>query len=91
MKIRRFVSLTLAIFLSFSFGPAACAGAYVSGRPPGSFDYYILALTWVPGFCAGHGSDQECSKGLGFALHGLWPQFENGSYPTFCSNAPLTP
>ena len=73
MNIRRLVALTFASFLSFGCGVAACAGDDVGGRPPKSFDYYVLALTWVPGFCAGHGSDQECSKGLGFALHGLWP------------------
>ena len=70
---------------------AAGASSDVGPRPVGSFDDYVLSLTWVPGFCTGHGADQECLKGFGFALHGLWPQLENGSYPTSCSNAPVSP
>ena len=52
------------------------------------FDYYVLALSWSPEYCAGEGADdrQQCSPGkrLGFVLHGLWPQSE-GSSPGFCS------
>lgn len=51
-----------------------------------SFDYWVLALSWSPEFCAsaraGHGSAQ-CAQPRGFIVHGLWPQFEKG-YPEFC-------
>jgi ribonuclease T2 len=54
----------------------------------GNFDYFVLALSWSPDYCAGSGSDdpQECSLGkkLGFVLHGLWPQ-NNQGYPSNCS------
>ena len=31
-------------------------------------------------------------RGLGFVLHGLWPQYEGGGYPQDCaSDEPLTP
>lgn len=53
------------------------------------FDYYLLALSWTPSFCAaeGGGSDHEqCDPGrrLGFIVHGLWPQYDEGGWPEFC-------
>jgi len=52
----------------------------------GQFDFYVLALSWSPGFCeiSGRRSRQcETGSGLSFVVHGLWPQMEQG-YPTFC-------
>lgn len=70
---------------------ADAADRDVGSRPPGTFDYYVLSLSWVPGFCATHrGQTAECSKGLGFALHGLWPQLNDGDYPTDCDVVALT-
>ncbi len=57
-------------------------------RPPAQFDFYQLALTWIPGFCASHPDPQECGRNLGFGLHGLWPQSTDG-YPSTCSREPL--
>lgn len=52
------------------------------------FDYFVLALSWSPDYCATNGNSdpQQCSIGkkLGFVLHGLWPQYEKG-YPSDCS------
>ena len=55
---------------------------------PGRFDFYVLALSWSPGFCATGGaqkSQDQCQAGmgLGFVVHGLWPQFEHG-FPSDC-------
>jgi ribonuclease T2 len=58
---------------------------------PGDFDFYVLALSWSPDYCAGNSNDaQQCSVGkkLGFVLHGLWPQYNRG-YPVDCSTAKL--
>ena len=52
----------------------------------GQFDFYVLALSWSPGFCENSGSrSRQCdsNSGLGFVTHGLWPQNEKG-YPSFC-------
>jgi ribonuclease T2 len=52
----------------------------------GQFDFYVLALSWSPGFCeiSGRKSRQcDTGSGLGFVVHGLWPQMEQG-YPSFC-------
>jgi ribonuclease T2 len=56
---------------------------------PGKFDYYVMALSWSPDFCASKGGrDPQCGRPLGFVLHGLWPQYTKG-YPADCSNEPL--
>ena len=57
-----------------------------------AFDYFVLALSWSPDYCATSGSNdvQECSLGkkLGFVLHGLWPQ-NNQGYPSSCTSEKL--
>ncbi len=41
----------------------------------GEFDYYAMALSWSPEHCAVKPADRDqCSRKLGFVLHGLWPQ-----------------
>jgi ribonuclease T2 len=79
---------------AFSRGP----NPYAAGRPkavtqPGQFDYYVLALSWSPSYCAGlqrNGYDPQCNRRDGkrysFVLHGLWPQFERG-WPQDCPTA----
>ena len=67
------------------------------GGEPGAFDFYVLALSWSPSYCAGEGgqrdSDGQCApgRGLGFVVHGLWPQYQRG-YPSNCGavSRPLT-
>lgn len=69
---------------------ATAAGAQARGRDvPGQFDYYAVALSWSPSYCATHRDPVQCNRGLGFVLHGLWPQHEAG-YPQSCSREPLT-
>lgn len=48
------------------------------------FDYYILSLSWSPQFCKEHGNNEECREPHRFILHGLWPQYEDGGYPSNC-------
>jgi ribonuclease T2 len=69
--------------------PAAAAAETYSTEaatyPSGVFDYYVLALSWSPTYCLTHPADTaECSKGYGFVLHGLWPQFTRGGWPQDC-------
>jgi ribonuclease T2 len=61
----------------------------------GEFDFYVLALSWSSGFCEVEGDNKgrdQCAvgKGLGFVLHGLWPQYEKG-FPSECGPAGRTP
>ena len=58
---------------------------------PGRFDYYVLSLSWTPGFCATGGDEKgrsECRRGsaTGFSVHGLWPQYDRG-YPSDCEGS----
>lgn len=68
---------------------AACGS-----QPPGEtqddhpHDFYVLALSWSPSYCAAEGASanrRQCGArpGHGYVVHGLWPQFEEG-WPEFC-------
>ena len=59
----------------------------------GEFDYYVLALSWSPTYCADRRSDgyePQCDVRSGrpyaFVLHGLWPQHERG-WPQNCQTS----
>ena len=69
--------------------------AHAEDGAAGDFDYYVLALTWSPNWCALTGdarSDDQCDArhAHGFTLHGLWPQYESG-YPSGCRSAERDP
>ena len=64
-----------------------CAGlARAEGERAGDSDYYVLSLSWSPTFCALEGelrNNPQCDRPLGWVLHGLWPQYEDG-WPSYC-------
>lgn len=65
------------------------------GEAAGEVDYYVMALSWSPNWCALEGDAQrspQCARGAGhgWILHGLWPQFHRG-YPAFCPTAQRPP
>ncbi len=57
------------------------------------FDYYVLSLSWAPGFCAdptnAAANPKECATGkhTGFVVHGLWPEANTGANPESCQKA----
>jgi ribonuclease T2 len=70
--------------------PTAQAPASSSNVASGDFDFYVLALSWSSGFCEAGGRSrpsQQCDigSGLGFVVHGLWPQNDHG-FPSDCGN-----
>jgi ribonuclease T2 len=87
----RIVKVALAL-LALGFAASGAALAQRSG--PGVFDYYVLALSWSPTYCADGGeqrNDPQCTLGArgrpyAFVLHGLWPQHESG-WPQDCRTA----
>ena len=56
----------------------------------GKFDFYVMSLSWSPGFCAtpaGDRDEMQCGpqRHFAFVLHGLWPQYEERGWPQDCS------
>lgn len=72
------------------------AGAQRGGiNVPGDFDFFVLALSWSPTYCAVEGTAadrRQCGEGRRhhFVVHGLWPQYEQG-WPEFCPGPPDRP
>ncbi len=75
----------LAGLAALCIGPGSVAR---EGNRPGAFDYYVLALSWSPTYCATTGRDRndpQCDgrRPYAFVLHGLWPQYAKG-WPEYC-------
>jgi ribonuclease T2 len=86
------LGLALAVALAAAGSPAPAAAG---GGPEGAFDYYVLALSWVPGWCAVEGDaagDASCAPRArrGFILHGLWPQ-RDPDPPSWCHTGARDP
>jgi len=86
----RALILSLCVLCSLAGGSALARShghrAGSSGAA-GSFDYYLMSLSWSPSFCETHLQEtSQCGhQGYGFVLHGLWPQNRNGSWPQHCA------
>jgi ribonuclease T2 len=79
------VAAALAVWCAVAGSAAAQERA-----EPGSFDYYLLSLSWSPAHCAEageRGDPTQCGLGrrFGFIVHGLWPQHQDGGYPVQCA------
>lgn len=79
-----------AILLAFS-----AVAARADGEKSGEFDYYVMALSWSPNWCALEGDARkspQCdpSHDYGWTLHGLWPQYHRG-WPAFCRTSYAQP
>lgn len=83
--------------------PLALIAALVPALPAqsrpavaGDFDYYVLALSWSPAWCSttgdARGDQAQCATGggVGFVVHGLWPQYERG-WPERCTTRERDP
>ncbi|MEL7213471.1 MAG: ribonuclease T2 [Pseudomonadota bacterium] len=69
--------------------------ARAEGERAGVFDYYVMALSWTPTWCAlegdARGSDQcDARHEHGWTLHGLWPQYHRG-WPSYCRTPHRSP
>jgi len=76
------------VLLSFFVITSATARhhKFSNDSEPGTFDYYLLSLSWSPAFCLGGPGAAECGgpRRFGFIVHGLWPQYEEG-WPQNCN------
>jgi ribonuclease T2 len=87
--MRRFGTRITAVCLALLLPVGGAAG----GDRPGAFDYYVLALSWSPTWCALEGRARgaaQCDRPLGWILHGLWPQHERG-WPADCPTSASPP
>jgi ribonuclease T2 len=88
-KLRTSVAGWVALALAAAL-PAQSQRSKNEASAPAPFDYYVLALSWAPGFCAqpgaGAGNPKECAPGgrVGFIVHGLWPEAAVGKSPESC-------
>lgn len=83
--------MRLILALAFALSPASTPAQHVAG----DFDYYLLALSWSPSWCRQTGDSRDAEQcdtgqGIGFVVHGLWPQYERG-WPSDCHTAERDP
>ena len=69
--------------------------AHADGERAGEFDYYVLALSWSPNWCALEGDAKRSDQchprhDHGWILHGLWPQYDRG-WPSYCRTTQAPP
>jgi ribonuclease T2 len=91
VRLRQALALALG-GLGLLLGLASAAGA--QSRPAlatAPFDYYVMTLSWSPGFCDLGGdekSPEQCAtgSGAGFVVHGLWPDNRRGPDPEACDD-----
>ena len=87
-RIGRTAALAAFIF-AVALGPAPAQDR--RQNQAGQFDFYVLALSWSPSFCAaaeerspGRAPPDQCGeRPYSFVVHGLWPQYEKG-FPEYC-------
>ncbi|MBV8473030.1 MAG: ribonuclease T2 [Hyphomicrobiales bacterium] len=85
MRFGRNLALALMSLALAAATPAPAAHA----QDAGDFDFYVLTLSWSPGFCDTGGagkSPTQCAVGTGsgFVVHGLWPDRARGPNPENC-------
>ncbi|MCP4819792.1 MAG: ribonuclease T2 [Shimia sp.] len=88
--MRQLLSLALAALLALITLPALA-----DDDVAGDFDYYVMALSWSPNWCAIEGdakNSPQCDHGEdhGWILHGLWPQYHQG-WPDYCRTTHRNP
>jgi ribonuclease I len=71
----------------------ALLAANSPSRGAESFDFYLLALTWHPAYCAdGNEREPECRTvvPVPMSIHGLWPErLAYGKFPRDCNGPAL--
>lgn len=74
-----FVTITLIIS---SNSPTTTRPKFVSNCSVSySYDYNLLSLRWPTTFCTTHKCVKHDNK---WVIHGLWPTYDNQSWPQFC-------
>ena len=86
--------------MTFALALAAAPTATIAENAPPvatmPFDYYVMTLSWAPGFCDLGGQETlapECAAGSGdgFLVHGLWPDNNYRPNPEACAGEDASP
>jgi ribonuclease T2 len=80
--------------LAVMLGVAHLFGAQADNASSTDEDYYLLALSWLPTWCAQTGDAREarqCDTNAGWVVHGLWPQYAAGGWPEYCQTEARDP
>jgi ribonuclease T2 len=90
--VKAVAALACVALLALGLAAGQAAAQRTERGEAGQFDYYVLALSWSPTYCADAGdrrNDPQCDGRSGrpyaFVLHGLWPQYERG-WPQDCKS-----
>jgi ribonuclease T2 len=86
---------TPLLALGMALLTSLAAPAKAQDNIAGEFDYYVLALSWSPNWCAIEGDAKgspQCDprEDFGWVLHGLWPQYHRG-WPAHCTTIERNP
>jgi ribonuclease T2 len=62
--------------------------------PAADFELYIMSMSYQPEFCHKHEDFPGCRKPENFwkshlTIHGMWPEFKDGTWPQFCTTEEL--
>eukprot|EP01133_Synstelium_polycarpum_P016154 gene16154-19222_t len=80
MKGSTYFALFLVLLAASS---SALEVTIYEGGEPGDFDFYLFVQQWIYSYCG----TQTCiasKEREAFTIHGLWPENNGGSYPSFC-------
>lgn len=83
----------MRVFLIWVLTMLGAMAAQAEGEKAGDFDYFVLALSWSPNWCALEGrakGAEQCDRAVGWNVHGLWPQNERG-WPSYCRTSVRPP
>ncbi|GAB4819655.1 hypothetical protein N2152v2_006701 [Parachlorella kessleri] len=71
-----------ALLLLCNLVGLALVAAGVKEEAP--FDLFLLVRQYSPGYCQTTKCDRRAPPVSAFTLHGLWPEFDDGSFPQNC-------